>query len=405
MELKTKDVYRVVCPYGLSEDSLGALMQLYQPLVGGDGILVYLTMLSESRLARTVESHQRLLSIMNLDIMAFEKARVKLEEYRLLNTYVKEGESRNSYLYLLHTPMNASDFFAAGVYARRYVSMVGDRQADVTKGRMDAGSFTSEGYQDITRQVKYVHEDPVDREVNYTTVKPKLTFSEEDDSISFDYSRFLATTTALVFPVELRTQENMYLIGKVATVYGLSADTMRVLTARCVNLEKMEFDGERLKALARRRQPEETASKDPYQLSPISFLQSRQNGAAVSLTESRMLEDLSLKMHFPNEVINVMIEYILRISNNRLNPKFVDMVAGEWARDNVKTKEQALAEIAKKPVNHNRRSSSTISVELPEYYQKKEETEKKERKQASAEKLEEIRRKQDAMKKGGSHGG
>ena len=37
-----------------------------------------------------------------------------------------------------------------------------------------------------------------------------------------------------------------------------------------------------------------------------------------------------------------MIEHILKISQNRLNRNFVDMVAAEWARDGVTTKQQAL---------------------------------------------------------------
>ena len=72
-------------------------------------------------------------------------------------------------------------------------------------------------------------------------------------------------------------------------------------------------------------------SKDPYDLPPISFLISKQNGAAVSMNDKKILERLSLDMHFPSPVINIMIEYILKISDNRLNNRFVDMVSGEWA--------------------------------------------------------------------------
>ena len=44
-------------------------------------------------------------------------------------------------------------------------------------------------------------------------------------------------------------------------------------------------------------------------------------------------------------------------------PKFVDMVAGEWARDGVSSREAALAERNKK--NESRRSRTEV---LPAYY-------------------------------------
>lgn len=49
-------------------------------------------------------------------------------------------------------------------------------------------------------------------------------------------------------------------------------------------------------------------------------------------------------MEFSDDVINEMMEYILKRSENKLRKIFVEMVAGEWARDEVKTKEDALLE-------------------------------------------------------------
>jgi len=60
----------------------------------------------------------------------------------------------------------------------------------------------------------------------------------------------------------------------------------------------------------------------------------------------------------------VMIEYIRERSDNQLNSRFVDMVAGEWARDGVHTREEALKERNKKAVNSYGRHQEA----LPAYY-------------------------------------
>jgi replication initiation and membrane attachment protein DnaB len=103
-------------------------------------------------------------------------------------------------------------------------------------------------------------------------------------------------------------------------------------------------------------------------------------------------------MHFSNEVINVMLEYILSVSANRLNPRFVDMVAGEWARDGIETKEQALLQ-AKKSVSKNRNSTgSPIKVDMPEYIRQQQEGTLPKSRKATQETLDMVREMQNKMK-------
>ena len=372
MDLKPKDTYRTECAFSLSDTMLKSLTILYQPLIGPEATLVYLTLQAES--ARHVqETHSRLLALMNITTDVFARACAHLEEYMLMRTYFREGESRNSYIYILNAPMNPKDLLASAVFMNRYVKALGTHQAESSLTMLDAGAVSTQGYRDITRAVRHMPETrETDNTVEYTTLKPRNNFLADDSTISFDYERFLSSTSTLVFPVELRTQENMHLIGKLATVYGLSPDRMRLLIKDCVNLSTMEFDTEKLRLKAGREKPDIRESGDVYSLSPVSFLQSKQNGAQVSLTDKKLLEHLSLDMHFPNEVINVMIEYILGISANRLNGKFVDMVAGEWARDGITTKEQALRETKKNMPGRSQRTKRVVP--MPEIFTHSEET-------------------------------
>ena len=81
-----------------------------------------------------------------------------------------------------------------------------------------------------------------------------------------------------------------------------------------------------------------------YYLDKDGVLQSKQNGAQVTLGDKKILEHLSLDMHFSSEVINILVEYVLNTSGNRLVPSFVDSVASQWARDGVNDRKTALAE-------------------------------------------------------------
>ena len=370
MELKPKDSYRTECSFSLSDSMMQSLVILYQPLITPEALVVYLTLQAEA--GRTVmETHSRLFALTGISADVFDRACAKLEEYMLLRRYVREAETKNSYIYVLNAPMNPKDFMSSALYMNRYTKVLGIRQAESSALLLKAHEVSTQGYRDITRTVRHMPEEhAMDKTVEYVTVKPRNNFLNDDSTIVFDYEKFIATTSSLVFPVELRTQENLYLIGKLATVYGLGPDRMRVLVKDCVNLATMEFDGEKLRLKASREKPEQTTSGDPYSLAPVSFLQSKQNGAQVSRADQKILEHLAMDMHFPSEVINVMIEYILSVSSNRLHPNFVDMVAGEWARDGVQTKEQALLETKKKIRSAPSGKQSSVVVPLPEIFQK-----------------------------------
>lgn len=399
MELKSNDTYRVIFQTGLSNDKLNAFMILYQPLVGGDGILVYLTLLAEAGRNRTQNEHRRLFTLMeNITAETFERARRRLEAFMLVKTYVKHTSGHDTYLYILNNPLGANEFFSNGYLSDHYREAVGDRQFSLSKNLLTVSDILTEGYSDVSAPVRNMKNRSFDNETEYVTVRPRYQFRGEDaDQIQFDYERFLVLTSNLVFPPELRSQENMYLIGKYATLYGITPERMCLFTEKCADPFEMKFDTKQLELLCRKEKDEKKVEvTDRYQQSPLSFLQSLQNGAAVSVPERQMLEYLSKDMHFSNEVINVMIEYVLKVSDNRLNPKYVGLISGTWARDGVDTKEKAIAETKKKnPWSVKSSSKPPVrKVEMPAYW-----NEKKEEETMSDEEMAELLRLQKEMSK------
>lgn len=380
MELKSNDTYRVVFQAGLASEKLNSFMILYQPLVGGDGILVYLTLLAEASRNRTQSEHRRLFSLMeNISSETFERARRRLESFMLMKTYLKHGTGHDSYLYVLNTPLSANEFFANGYMSERYQEAVGDKQFALSKSLFTTSDGAIEGYNDVSAPVRNMKSNRFQNDTAYVTVKPRYQFHGEDsDQIQFDYDRFLVLTSELIFPAELRSQDNMYTIGKYATLYGITPERMCVFTEMCVNVFDMTFDTKKLELLCRKEKDENKAEvTDRYKQSPLSFLQSLQKGAAVSIPERQMLEYLSKDMHFSNEVINVMVEYVLKVSDNRLNPKYVGLISGTWARDGIDTKEKAIVETRKKNPWASKASTKPPirKVKMPAYWNQKKEEE------------------------------
>ena len=292
--LRNEDTFRVECVNSISEDSIVSLANLYQPLIGGDGLLLYLTLHAEARHQRAQATHKHLCRIMNnISLDTLERARLRLEEYNLLRAYMRQGSGHDAWIYHLNTPLPTMDFLSNQIYLSRFRNEVGAKDTDEIVARLGNVGLSLQGYKDVTRQIRTT---PVERtmpESAWTTVRPRYQFSSGNETIDFDYERFLATTSAAVFPIVLRTQENMALIGRLGTVYGISADRMRQLIANCTVPDPAFFNADKLKLMCEKEKVQTKNTHDPYSLPPVSFLQSLMNGREVPLAEKKILENLS----------------------------------------------------------------------------------------------------------------
>ena len=394
MEIKARDTYKIIYSGGISEEILLSLTELYQPLIGPEAVNLFLTMAAEGMKQRTLQNHERLFTLCGISPDVFNRACARLEEYFLLRVYVKKCDSRDAYLYKLNVPMNAKAFRQTNIYMTRLQKAIGQKNMETTMALLSESDAGTQGYQDITREVRYSEAETKEAS-QYTIVQPRYKFDIDDVNINFDYERFISITSTTVFPIELRTEENLRLIGKLATVHGLSPDRMLILVMKCVDIDAMQFDSEKLILKAEQCQPDIKESKDPYSLSPASFLQGKQNGAKVTLPDQKILDHLALDMHFSNEVINVLIEYVLSVSDNRLNSRFVDMVAGEWARNGIATKEQALLQAKKQP-NYGKQTKGRMNV--PDYIEQQMKGELPKGTKADQEDIDRIKKLQEKMK-------
>ena len=398
MELKAKDGYRCDVLRPMGPDTLNSLMSLYQPLVGCAGVSLYLTLLSEAKHQRSFEPHQRLCLIMNMDITVLEQARHKLEEMMLIRCYLRQQEGKNIYLYVLYPPLEADRFFKHEVLGRLYAGIMGTKQYQLSMNKLAHIELSREGFEEITEQFKssVIENWDEENEEQFGRIKPKYNFDISDHpSIHFDYEKFLSKTSNLVFPIEARTTDNLRLIGELATMYGLSADDMRVLVGRSTNNSTNQLDREKLRSMAfvqKQKAGQPRKSEDPYDLSPMAFLQSRQNGIPVADSDKRIIEKLMLDMKMDPKVVNVLLEMILKTSNNRLVPSYVESIAAAWIRSGIDTVEKAKKE-ASGSVGQRYSSRGRKDV-LPEYLQegKKEKPAVQSEAEFDRKEFEEIRR-------------
>ncbi len=374
MELKANDYYQVEAGFALNQEMLETLTLLYQPLIGIEALGFYLTCLAETKKQDRYQNHMRLISLCGLNIDPLEKARIKCEQFQLIRTYMKTNQDKTLYVYALQKPLSVSEFLSHDIFGRYYVKYIGPKQADLTKKKLCSSIIDKSDFLDVSASFEnsIMYNWNESNELEFAKIR-EVSLKEKKYSGNFDMKMFLSEISPLVFPEAARTSTNLELIANLADLYGICVDDMIVYVGRSIILPSNTLSEEKLKSYVRnsKKQISESKSDNPYELAPVAFLKNKNHGIEPTLNEKKILEMLSRDLQMKPEVINVLIEYVLSISDGKIIRGFVESIASTWNRLDVKNLQDALnmVEIQKKQQKKKRNEKEMI---LPKYYQKKE---------------------------------
>lgn len=76
---------------------------------------------------------------------------------------------------------------------------------------------------------------------------------------------------------------------------------------------------------------------------PYDFLKSKNKGLKPSSRDLKLLEHLAVDFDLPPGVINVLVDYALLVNNGKLNSAYLETIASDWSRKNIKTVDDAMS--------------------------------------------------------------
>lgn len=339
-----KDSYKVNRISEISIQSVESLMWFYQPLIGSQAVALYLTLNSEGFIQPQFDTHQRLCEVLNCSIDQLLEARKKCEQAFLIKTFHQQQGTRNFYLYECLPPLPIASALIHQVLGRWYYKMMGRESFDQLKNRFVKEFLSSDSFTNVSESFEPSILSTWDdqKETTYQQIKPEKQKSNEHLKITFNTAKFLRNFSALAFPIEARTAENIRIIEEGGTLYNIDEEKMQVLVSRCVSLKDKWLDVEKLKKKMRDTKIQEMPlPEDPFMANSVAFLQSKQHGISVSAADKRLIEYLLLEMKLSSEVVNVLIDYALTQNDMRLSRPYVEKIASTLVRLQVKNKEEA----------------------------------------------------------------
>lgn len=390
------DTYIVVNKAIISEHSRKLLSMLYQPIIGSSATNLYFTYWSNLDMNQVMSrefTHHYLMSNMNLSIDDMVEAREKLEAIGLIKVYVHKG-SINQYIYELYSPLSASEFFMNPILSTALQNSLGKMEYERLISCFEVPKINLKNYEEITcsfHDVFTVAPSTPLEQANRIRKNSKLGLSF---SPTIDLSNVLSAIPSEMLEQKSITNDMKDFLYKISFIYNLEDDIFISILRNSIN-EKHIIDKELVKENCRKyysfencgklpsiiykNQPEflrrsvtDTSKKSKFiydmeTTSPFDFLTSKNNNVRPSQSDLQILTMLLIDYNLTPGVVNVLIDYVLKINNNKLIKAFVENIATQWKRSNVQTVEEAI-NMAKKENNgkKNRETKKVVSVKVKE---------------------------------------
>lgn len=355
----------------LNEADRKNIIMLYQPIIGQKAVSLYFTLwtyLGKQEIISSETTHHGLVTNMQLKLSEIVEAREKLEAIGLLKTYVRKT-SVNNFVYQLYSPISAYEFLNNPVLAITLYNNVGKTEYERIVAYYKVPKISLKDYEEITlsftdvfKATNISNTEKLENINNYQTNELKI-------ESKIDLNNILELLPDEVFNKKSLTKETKELINKISFIYNYDNTKMSELIRVSLNDKKIidktllkqnarkyyQFEnGGKLPSVVYRTQPEylkkpigdtSIRAKAIYQFentTPYDFLAGKYKNGKPSKTDISILEYLLLDMNLNAGVVNVLIDYVLKINNNKLIKNFVDAIASQWAKSKIETVEEAM---------------------------------------------------------------
>ncbi len=398
------DTFVVVNRTILNESDRKIISMLYQPIIGSMAVSLYYTLwadLDKTELLSAEYTHHHLMTSLRIKMDSIITARKKLEAVGLLKTFVKKGNV-NNYVYEMFSPISASEFFNHPILNIVLYNNIGKKEYENLLKYFKVPRINLSSYEELTSSFDDVFESVPG--TAYDNLNEDLRVNKTGEiklDKAFDFDLLISSVPSGIITNKTFSREVKELINNLSFVYNIDALEMKgpilnsikenglidktLLRKSVRNYYKYENDN-KLPSLIYKSQPEylrnpvgagDKRAKMIYvfeNTTPYNFLKGRSNGAKPSSRDLSLLESLLNDFKLNPGVVNVLIDYVLKINNKKLTRAFLETIASQWKRLGIETVEEAMKEAereykkSKKVVSVSTSSRTVKNETLPEWF-------------------------------------
>ncbi len=387
------------------QDERKVLISLYEPLIGALAINLYNTLwtyLDHLELISTEYTHNTLLNSMMITVNEMVDARRKLEAIGLLKTYVKKGDV-NSFVYELYSPMSAKEFINNPILNTALYNALGQIEYERRIEFFKTPTINLKNYEDITVKFSDIFSWSSSslRAIDIYNLKNKATRPLEIIS-KIDVHTVLSLIPDEILNHRSVTKDMKNYLMTISFIYDYDNECMIELIRNSIT-DKHTIDKKllrdnankyyqfenmgKLPSLIYKKQPEYLRSSSEVvsnrlkminlfeTTSPYDFIKSKYKTGTPTSSDLNIIAYLLLDLDLKPGVVNVLVDYVLKINNNKLNKSFVETIAAQWKKSNIEMVEDAMNIAEKEYKKRNEqttsyKTSSKKEIAKPDWFNK-----------------------------------
>lgn len=391
--LLNSDFYEIRLASIVSNVDKDVLVELYQPLIGANATILYLTLLKQKRNEddESTYSVQDLINSMQSDPNTILSSRHYLEAVGLLRTYEKSSESGRYFIFVLYAPKSPKDFFDDVLFKGLLVQSVGEKHAKKLAFAYKVNMSIDEGFKEVSASFVDVYHPDYD--------DPSFRKNFSGDIVGHDAGRvqikfnndlfFKYITENSQIKISALSKKEMKEIERLATLFGIDEKQMALIIIDeydpnelpHLNFDRIKYRAEEevkfklIQSKPRNKQSDvKGGSKIEEKIAmmestaPSRYLSLLLNNTPPSMSDLNTLNKLSVGYKISNGIINAIVEYVMHKNNNILSWPFCDKTASILVSKNVETCLDAMNELNKLSLKNKERkakTTETVQVEKP----------------------------------------
>ena len=397
------DTFIVVNKTMLNDSDRNLLMLLYQPIIGSQAISLYYTLwsyLDKSELLSNEWTHHHILRDMMISSSEFIDAKIKLEAIGLIKTYLKKGNI-NNFVYEIYSPISAFEFINNPILNMALFNAVGKLEYERIVGFFKIPKINLREYEDTTSKFSDVFafsSVPLNDNLIYDIKRSNYRKLEILSKI--DINTILEFISDEMLNKKSLTKDMKDFLYKISYIYNYDNDDMvelirnsisdrhtidkRLLQENASKYYRYDNMG-KLPSIIYKNQPEylrkeklDTSNRSRMihlfeTTSPYDFIKSKYKTGNPTSSDLSIVSYLLIDLDLKPGVVNVLVDYVLRINNNKLIKSFVEVIASQWKKSGIETVEDAMniaeEEYKKKKTISTKKTKKVVNV-TPEWMNK-----------------------------------
>ena len=315
---------------------------------------------------------------------------------------------------MLYSPLPAQEFLNHPILNVVLYNNIGKKEYEKILNTYKIPRINTKDYEDITASFEdvfasvagssfYKNDDIISKENGTLNIKTSIDFE------------LLEAGLKNIINERSLTKELKTLINNLSIIYNLDVLTLQNLIVTCVkengSIDKDELrkkaknyykfeNSSNLPTLIYRKQPEylktplgDLSGKAEMiyifeNTTPYNFIKSKYKGGKVIDRDLNLIEALLIDLKLSPGVVNVLLDYTLKVNNQKINKNYVETIASNWKRLGIETVPQAMQacikEYKKSKKNDNQKEKQQKDI-IPEWFNNP-----KDKKEISEEKAKEL---------------